>query len=57
VLRQPYQGRTQEVTVRERGFEYKGNVNPSLSAVAKAITASRCNGYLFFRLAKAKETQ
>ena len=56
MLRQPYQGRTQEVTVRERGCEYQGNVYPSLSAVAKAITGSRCNGYLIFRLAKAKET-
>ena len=42
--------------MRERGFEYQGNVYPSLSAVAKAITGSRCNGYLIFRLPRAKET-
>ena len=56
MLTRPYKGRTLEVTVRQRGFEYQGNVYPSLSAVAKAITGSHCNGYLFFRLAKAKET-
>jgi hypothetical protein len=56
VLRRPYKGRTLEVTVRPRGFEYQGNVYPSLSAVAKAITGSHCNGYLFFHLPKAKET-
>jgi hypothetical protein len=32
------------------GFEYAGQVYASLSAVAKAITGSHCNGYLFFRL-------
>ena len=42
--------------MRERGCEYQGNVYPSLSAVAKAITGSRCNGYLIFRLPRAKET-
>ena len=56
VLTRPYKGRTLEVTVLKRGFEYQGNVYPSLSAVAKAITGSHCNGYLFFRLPKTKET-
>ena len=33
------------------GFEFEsGAVHPSLSAVAKAITGSHCNGYLFFRI-------
>ena len=32
------------------GFEYEGEVYKSLSAVAKKITGSHCNGYLFFRL-------
>ena len=31
------------------GFEFDGQVYPSLSAVAKAITGSHCNGFLFFR--------
>ena len=36
--------------VRAEGFEYQGQVYPSLSAVAKAITGSHCNGFLFFRI-------
>ena len=40
-----------EVTVLVRGFAHDGTVYRSLSAVAKAITGSHCNGYLFFRLA------
>ena len=27
-----------------------GDLSPSLSAVARAVTGSHCNGYLFFRL-------
>ena len=32
------------------GLEYDGQVYASLSAVAKAITGSHTNGFLFFRL-------
>jgi hypothetical protein len=32
------------------GFEFEGNIYPSLSAVAKTITGSHCNGFHFFRL-------
>ena len=39
-----------QVMVRPDGFEYDGAVYASLSAVAKRITGSHCNGYLFFRL-------
>jgi hypothetical protein len=39
------------VRVLADGFEFEGAVHPSLSAVAKAITGSHCNGFLFFRLA------
>jgi hypothetical protein len=31
------------------GFAYAGRVYPSLSVVAKAITASHTNGFRFFR--------
>jgi hypothetical protein len=31
------------------GFEFKGEVYGSLSAVARAVTGSHCNGYHFFR--------
>ena len=47
-----YKGEMLEVKVRPAGFEYEGEVYKSLSAVAKAITGSHTNGYLFFRLAK-----
>lgn len=47
-----YKGRTHEVNVLLNGFEFEGEVFKSLSAVAKHITGSHCNGYLFFRLAK-----
>jgi hypothetical protein len=57
VLIRSYKGRQIEVTVREHGFEYEGIAYPSLSAVAKAITGSHCNGFLFFRLRPAKEAR
>jgi len=50
-LARVYKGRHLEVTVLDRGFAHDGIVYRSLSAVAKAITGSHCNGYLFFRLA------
>ena len=36
--------------VLAEGFGYAGQVYGSLSAVAKAVTGSHCNGFLFFRL-------
>jgi hypothetical protein len=45
-----YKGRTLRVVVRDDGFEFEGERFKSLSAVAKHITGSHCNGYLFFGL-------
>jgi Protein of unknown function (DUF2924) len=50
VLTREYQGRTIVVTVLEKGFEYEGEIFKSLSAVAREITGTRWNGYLFFNL-------
>lgn len=50
ILTRPYKGEMLQVKVLPQGFEYEGEVHKSLSAVAKAITGSHCNGYLFFRL-------
>jgi hypothetical protein len=50
LLTRRYKGRTLQVEVLEHGFAYDGQVFRSLSAVAKAVTGSHCNGYLFFRL-------
>ena len=51
VLARKYRGQTLQVRVLADGFEFEGAAYPSLSAVAKAITGSHCNGFLFFRLA------
>jgi Protein of unknown function (DUF2924) len=47
VLTRPDKGLTLQVEVLPRGFAYQGQVFKSLSAVAKAITGSHCNGYSF----------
>jgi len=49
IIRQ-YKGRTLKVKVLRDGLEFEGEVFKSLSAVAKHITGSHCNGYHFFRL-------
>jgi hypothetical protein len=38
------------VTVRDDGYEYQGRPFKSLSAVARAITGTQWNGWLFFGL-------
>jgi hypothetical protein len=49
VLTREYKGKLIQVEVLEDGyFEYEGVKYRSLSAVAKAVTGSHWNGYLFF---------
>src|SRR5262249_59613066 len=50
VLTRKYKGAVLQVQVRPDGFAYEGQLYGSLSAVARAITGSHCNGFLFFRL-------
>ncbi len=50
VLCRPYKGTSVRVTVLPGGFEHEGEVYKSLSAVAKAVTGTHTNGFLFFRL-------
>ena len=57
VLRRLYKGQHLQVTVLQSGFAYGGQVFASLSAVAKAITGSHCNGFLFFRLSTTRGDQ
>ena len=52
ILARKYKGETVQVQVLQHGFAYQGQVFKSLSAVAKAITGSHCNGFGFFRLAR-----
>jgi hypothetical protein len=50
ILTRKYKGELLQVQVLSHSFAFQGEVYPSLSAVAKAITGSHCNGYYFFRL-------
>ena len=40
--------------VLTEGFEYDGERYKSLTAVARAITGTHCNGFHFFKLGQAK---
>ena len=51
VLVRKYRGQTLQVRVLADGFEFEGRVYPSLSAAARAVTGSHCNGFLFFHIA------
>lgn len=48
-----YKGQKIRVVVLADGFEYDGQRFRSLSAVAKAISGSHCNGFRFFGLTEA----
>ena len=50
VITREYKGRMLRVKVLASGFEFEGEVYKTLSALAKQITGSHCNGYLFFKL-------
>jgi hypothetical protein len=50
ILTRAYKGATVRVQVLEQGFAYQGRVYKSLSAVARAVTGSHCNGFHFFKL-------
>src|ERR1700704_127369 len=45
-----WQGTEHSVTVRDDGFEYQGRPYKSLSAIARQITGTRWNGWVFFGL-------
>jgi len=45
-----YQGVEHSVTVLHDGYEYQGRPYQSLSSIARAITGTRWNGWLFFGL-------
>jgi hypothetical protein len=48
VLVRKYKGRVIRVIVMPDAFEYEGERYPSLTALAKKITGSHCNGFRFF---------
>jgi hypothetical protein len=49
-LLREWQGVEQVVTVTKDGFEWQGRPYTSLSAIARAITGTRWNGWTFFGL-------
>ena len=52
-LLRDWQGVEQIVTVTADGFDWQGRPYKSLSAIARAITGTRWNGWMFFGLRKA----
>ena len=52
MLERQYKGQMIRVVVLHEGFEYEGRRYRSLTAVAKAVTGTHCNGFLFFRLGR-----
>jgi hypothetical protein len=56
VLRRVFNGVAHEVTICAEGFDYAGERFKTLSAIAKHITGTPWNGFLFFGLKKRVET-
>ena len=52
VITRSYKGDNLQVKVLADGFEFEGERFTSLSAVAKRITGSHCNGFHFFKLGR-----
>ncbi|WP_223425476.1 DUF2924 domain-containing protein [Tateyamaria pelophila] len=52
-----WDGVAHTVTVLKDGFEWQGRKFKSLSAVARAITGTRWNGYRFFGLRERKRSE
>lgn len=55
VISKDYKGETLQVKVLENGFEYKGQVFKSISALAVHIVGSPISGYVFFKLTEEKK--
>ncbi|MEP6604533.1 MAG: DUF2924 domain-containing protein [Nitrosospira sp.] len=53
ILKREWHGVEQTVLVTRGGYEWQGRPYKSLSAVARAITGGRWNGWMFFGLKKA----
>jgi len=51
-----YKNETVTVTVLEDGFQYGERVYKSLSAIARQVTGTQWNGYLFFDLRLRQES-
>ena len=54
-LEREYKGRRVIVKVLTNGFEFDGVIYRSLSAIAKGVTGTKWNGFLFFNLTGSEE--
>ena len=54
LIERQYKGKTLHVLVLTNCFEYDGERYKSLTAVARAITGTHCNGFHFFKLGPTK---
>lgn len=54
ILTREYRGRTIQVMVLDKGFEFEGEVYRSLTAIAEAVTGSHWNGRQFFGIKKGE---
>ena len=57
ILMRQYRGQRIVVEILDNGFSYEGKTYRSLSAVARAATGTRWNGWAFFGLTKEKATK
>jgi hypothetical protein len=54
-LEREYKGQRLIVKILTSGFEFEGRVYRSLSAIAREVTGTKWNGFLFFNCATAAE--
>jgi len=54
ILTREYRGEIHQVTTLDWGFEYRGQIFRSLSAIARAITGTIWSGPLFFGIKQRK---
>ncbi len=54
-LEREYKGRRVIVKVLVDGFEFNGQIYRSLSAIAREVTGTKWNGFLFFNLSLTEE--
>ena len=52
IVERLYKGQMIRVIVLKDGFEYEGQRYKSLTAIAKEVSGTHCNGFLFFRLGR-----
>jgi len=50
IITKNYKGTDIRVKILEKGFEYNGKIYRTLTAIAKEVTGSHWNGYLFLNL-------